>query len=148
MSRPNDMQMRCVFVCDEKDNVVATASLWDGEHFGETLQRVHWVAVSAEYQGKGIAKALLTKVLDMYNDLGYKNYIYLTSQTWSYKAINIYKSFGFKPYIGVKPKNYKAVNMESGNYEPWDYDVKNREAWFMIIDKINAYQKNNSHKRV
>jgi GNAT superfamily N-acetyltransferase len=135
MSRPDEMKIRCVFVCDDKDNVIATASLWDGKHFGKTLQRVHWVAVSYEYQGKGIAKALLTKVLDIYDDLGYRNYIYLTSQTWSYKAINIYKAFGFKPYIGKKPKNYKAVNMVS------DYEEKNKEAWNIITDKINLYQK-------
>jgi hypothetical protein len=48
--------------------------------------------------------------------------------------------FGFKPYFGEKPQNWNAVNLASGNFEPWDYKEKNIEAWDMIYGKINSYQ--------
>lgn len=54
----------------------------------------------------------------MYNECGFKSCIYLTSQTWSYKAIGIYGKFGFAPYMGEKPKNWRSVNMTSGKFEP------------------------------
>ncbi|WP_459169035.1 GNAT family N-acetyltransferase, partial [Natronospora cellulosivora (SeqCode)] len=46
--------------------MVATAFLWHGNHFGKEFQRVHWVAVHPDHQGKNIGKALITKVLEIY----------------------------------------------------------------------------------
>ena len=131
---------RMVFIVDDGDTVFGTGCVWGGKMFGEELPRLHGVAVSPEHQGKGIAKALVSKLLDIYNELGYSGYIYLTSQTWSYKAINIYMKFGFKPYLGEKPQSWTSVNLTSGNFEPWDYKEKNIEAWDMINEKINLYQ--------
>lgn len=131
---------RMVFIVDHQDKVIGTGCVWGGKVFGKELQRLHWIAVSPEHQGKGIAKALVSKLLDVYNELGYRGYIYLTSQTWSYKALNIYMKFGFTPYFGEKPQNWNAVNLTSGNFEPWDYKEKNIEAWDMIYEKINSYQ--------
>lgn len=131
LSRPVDMVKRCVFVRNDKGDIIGTASVWYGNHFGKELQRVHWVAVAKEDQKKGIAKALLTKVLDIYNELGFKDYIYLTSQTWSYKALNLYLSFGFRPYLGKMPVNWRSVAFEE----------ENKKAWKMINAKINVYQK-------
>ncbi|MEG6613552.1 GNAT family N-acetyltransferase [Pseudoclostridium thermosuccinogenes] len=126
---PELLPKQCIFVVDDDGKAAATASLWPGEHFGKTLQRVHWVAASPDYQGKGLAKALMTKVMDVYNELGYKDFIYLATQTWSYKAINIYSQFGFVPYMGQKPVNWKADN----------YEENNRLAWKMIKEKLAGY---------
>lgn len=125
---PNELEKKCVFIKDENGNIAGTASLWRGEHFGQVLQRVHWVAVSPNYQGKGLAKALISKVLDVYNDLGHKDFIYLTTQTWSYKAVKIYLDFGFEPYKGKKPVNWSGSCKE--------FDNKNLVAWDLIMDKI------------
>ncbi len=125
------LSKQCLFVLDRTGKVSATGSLWHGEHFGEAFQRIHWVATRPEYQGKGLVKALLTKLMDVYNELGHKNFIYLTSQTWSYKALNIYSQFGFKPYRGEKPVNWKADN----------FGEENRTAWEIIEGKINDYKR-------
>jgi GNAT superfamily N-acetyltransferase len=132
---------RMVFVLDDKGELVGTGSVWCGKTFGKELQRLHWIAVSPEHQGKGIAKAIVSKLLTIYNELGYSGYIYLTSQTWSYKALYIYMQFGFKPYFGEKPQNWLAVNLTSGKFEPWDYKAKNIEAWNIINEKITVYQR-------
>lgn len=88
--------------------------------------RVHWVAVNEEHQNKGIAKALITKILDIYHELGYKDYIYLTTQTWSYAAINIYLGFGFKPYLG-----------EQLPWKSYNFVEENKNAWALIFEKIH-----------
>jgi GNAT superfamily N-acetyltransferase len=129
-----------IFVVDSKGKVVGTGSVWNGNMFGKELKRLHWVAVSPMDQGKGIAKAIVTRLLDIYNTLDDCGYIYLTSQTWSYRAINVYFQFGFTPYLGEKPEKWISVNLTSGNYEPWDYNEKNMEAWKLINDKIMQYK--------
>ena len=91
---------RVMFVKDAQGEYVATAALWNGMYLGEKMQRVHWVAVSDKCAGKGIAKALISRVLDLYNSLGYEGFIYLLTATYYYPAIGIYKKFGFSYYVG------------------------------------------------
>ena len=129
------VSQRCIFVKNEFGDFVGTSSLWKGKDFGDELkERIHWLSVDSNHQGKGIAKALISRSLDIYNELGCEGGIYVTSQTWSYKAINIYLDFGFVPYVGVKPINWicKGENFEH----------ENREAWDLIINKISDYQVN------
>jgi len=117
---------RMLFVLDESNLLAGTGCLWDGNHFGRTLQRLHWIAVSPGHQGRGIAKAIVSRLLDLYNELGYGGYIYLTSQTWSYRALNMYAGFGFRPYMGEKPVNWRCG----------DFAKESAEAWRMIFEKI------------
>jgi len=125
---PDELSAKCLFVKDSAGSVVATASIWRGEHFGRTLQRIHWVAVHPGHQGKGLAKALLAQTLNLYNKLGYTDFVYLTTQTWSYKAINLYLQFGFEPYLGSRPTRW------SGTDEQFDRDKVT--AWELIRNKI------------
>lgn len=126
------------YITDPNGEPVATGSIWDGDHFGVTRKRLHWIAVSPRHQGKGLAKALLTQLLDVYREMDRPEPPYLTSQTWSYRALNLYMRFGFEPYLGEKPANWQSANLTSGNFEPWDFDEKNREAWAMIREKIDG----------
>lgn len=126
LSNIEDLKKKMIFVKDESGEIVGTAAVWEGNHFGTVYQRVHWVAVSKKHSGRGIAKALVTKVLDIYNDLGYENYIYLSSQTRSYDALNIYLKFGFKPYMGEKPLNWDSKNFKE----------ENKIAWNIISEKL------------
>jgi len=132
MRYPNDLSKKCVFVRDEAGKTVGTASIWRGIQFGQELHRVHWVAVHPHHQGKGIAKALISKVLDIYNALSYKHVVYLTSQTWSYKAIRIYLDFGFVPYTGEKPINWSGT--------PEQFRADNATAWKIIMGQIGRYR--------
>lgn len=131
----------CVFVTACDGNLAGVALLCDGNLFGDARKRVHWVTVAPTYQNRGICGAMLTKLMDIYNECGFEKGIYLTSQTWSYKAIGIYKKFGFTPYLGEKPKYWRSINMASGKFEPWDYKEKTLKAWAMIEDKLDQYSK-------
>lgn len=127
------LKTRGLFLYGPDGRLAASALLWYGNHFGSRSARVHWVAVAPQEQGKGLCKALMTLLMDRCMELGETGLIYLTSQTWSYKAIGIYEKFGFLPYAGPCPESWRPA---SG-----DYSRETAEAWALIDEKLRAYQK-------
>ncbi|MGI5959892.1 MAG: GNAT family N-acetyltransferase [Massiliimalia sp.] len=139
-----EMRRRMVFVMDDRGELTGIGALWPGWTFGREDQRLHWIAVKPKYQGLGIAKAIVSKLLDLYNDMGYSGYLYLASQTWSYKALRIYYLFGFEPYLGEKPQRWISADFTTDPPQPWDYKQKNEEAWTMIRAKWQEYDEKRS----
>ena len=90
---------RVIFVKDPDGDYIATGSLWSGFFNGEICQKLHWIAVSDKCAGKGIAKALTSRLMDLYNDLGCEGFIFLVTGSCYYPAINIYRKFGFSEYV-------------------------------------------------
>jgi len=120
---------RCLFV-EYKGEKVGTATAWYGDHLGEKAPRIHWVGVKPEHQGKGICKYLIQAVLEVYEKHN-ESPVYLTTQTWSYKAINIYQQYGFtRNDIGDR-------NQVSGSQG--SFDVNYEKAWLLIDKKIEDY---------
>jgi GNAT superfamily N-acetyltransferase len=132
MDKKDLLKDRCIFIRDVNGRFAATAMVWPGNHLGLIKERIHWVCVHQDYQGKGLAKAILTKALDIFNSLGNDEMIYLTTQTNSYKAVNIYLKFGFRQFEGEKPDAWKCT-------ESWEEDIE--KAWEIINVKINEYRK-------
>lgn len=95
---------RVLFVMSPDGDYAATASLWDGNFFGEHIDRLHWLAVYDKYAGRGIAKALFTRLMDLYNELGLSGRLYLWTGARYFVAISMYRKFGFIEYMGnVEP---------------------------------------------
>lgn len=117
---------RFVFVQAPNGELIGTAMLWDGDTFGEMASRIHWVAVLDSHGGKGIAKALLSKILGINKN----DFVYLTTQTGSYQAIYLYQKFGFEKYIGKTPEKWKTA----------DFQDENETAWQIIENKIAEHQ--------
>ena len=124
---------RVIFVKDPSGEIIATSALWDGEYLGELSQRIHWVCVTDKCTGLGIAKAMLTRLLDMYNERGYSDFIHLWTGTRNYAAIAIYKSFGFEFYHG-------DINPRSNQKED-GFFTQNENAISFIENKIKQYGK-------
>lgn len=123
---------RSAFIYGPDGKLAASGILWYGYHFGSPRRtRLHWVAVAPEEQGKGLCKALMTILMDVYHVCGKTHGIYLVSQTWSYKALNIYRQFGFKPYHGPQPAGWKT--------ETDDFEQETCAAWDLIEEKLRAY---------
>lgn len=120
LDRPELARTRCFFVKAPNGTVAATASLWDGDLFGPVLPRIHWVAVGPAWQGFGLAKALLSHLFDLFQVVETGHYLYLVSQTWSYKAIHLYQRFGFQPYRGPRPQHSDNKNFMDDNVKAWD----------------------------
>jgi GNAT superfamily N-acetyltransferase len=89
---------RQCFLVDSNDSPIGTATAWMGDHGGQSLGRIHWLAIVPVEQGKGLAKSLLSTVCERLKNLGH-NSAFLTTQTIRIAAINLYLKFGFVPAV-------------------------------------------------
>ncbi len=91
------MEARCLFLEDTDSHAIGTSTAWYNDAFnGRDYGRIHWIAVRPEYQGRGLAKPLLAATLGRIAEL--HDRAYLTTQTTSVRAINLYLDFGFVPF--------------------------------------------------
>lgn len=91
-----DLAERMLFIQAPDGQICATATAWYGTWYGVPMGRLHWVAVIPAYQGLGLSKALVSRLL--YLLANYHDMAYLTSQTISWKAIKVYLDYGFAPF--------------------------------------------------
>ncbi len=99
------LNKRMIFIENENKEKIATATAFFIEEENKEVAKLHWIATTQKEQGKGLAKPLLYKTMETMKQLGYKKCI-LHTQTTSYKAVNMYLSFGFIPY--EKEKNQQG----------------------------------------
>lgn len=88
----------------------ATATAW---HETDGRGHLHYVAIDAAHQGRGLSRPLVGLALERMAKLGHAR-AFLTTQTASWVAIRIYWEFGFRP-------------------APWS--VRDREGWEIVSQK-------------
>ena len=110
-----ELYRRCLFIENENGIRVATANAWWSYVGDDRRAWLHWVSVARGYQGLGLGKAVISRVTRLLEEIEGDVDFYLNTQTWSYKAINIYKQFGWEPtdekalYPGKLKKDYKKA---------------------------------------
>jgi GNAT superfamily N-acetyltransferase len=88
---------RQCYLQDPQGQAIGTATAWFDDHFqGGRWGRVHWVAIVPEYQGRGLAKPLMTAVCQRLRELGHDR-AFLRTTASRVSAINLYLRFGFGP---------------------------------------------------
>jgi len=97
MSNPKELSRRCLFIETDEGKKVATANAWWSHVEDERRAWLHWVSVANDYQGLGLGKAIVSRVTQLLLEIEGDVDFYLSTQTWSYKAIDIYKQFGYQP---------------------------------------------------
>lgn len=122
-----------LFVRNKEGAAVATGALWDGDFLGERLRRIHWIAVSDECRGLGIAKAIICRLLELNSELCSDKPIYLWTGTRYYPAVSIYLSFGFDFYEGKTDPQ--------GLLSEADFVLKNQKGISIIRKKISERKK-------
>jgi ribosomal protein S18 acetylase RimI-like enzyme len=96
-----ELRSRMIFLLDELGTTVGTGTAWyDKRRRSGEYGRLHWIAIIPSYQGRHLAKPLVSEVMKIL--VRRHNTIYLTTQTSSYKAVNLYLDFGFRPFIQCK----------------------------------------------
>jgi GNAT superfamily N-acetyltransferase len=94
----DEFYRRCLFICESEDKPVASCIIW--RSYG-LINTVGWLRVLPEYEGNGLGRALLSKIL---KDVQFP--VYLHTQPTSLRAIKLYSDFGFKlitdPMIGYR----------------------------------------------
>lgn len=93
---PEELKRRMIFVRDPRGELVATSTAWWNDKGERKVPILHWVAVAPSAQGKGIGKAIVSEAIKRKVALEGDEDLYLSTQTWSYKAINIYRQAGFE----------------------------------------------------
>ena len=105
----DELYRRLLFIETCEGVKVATANAWwsyINKGWRNTLSKddtderrawVHWVSVDPKYQGLGLGKAVTSRVMEIMRDIEGDVDMYLSTQTWSYKAVDIYKKCGFEP---------------------------------------------------
>ena len=113
-SDPAAMPERCFFLSDEHGEAIGTATAWYKDVEGERVGLVHWVAIVPDYQGRGLAKPLLTAVMNRLAER--HDRVILNTDTPRLVAIKVYLDFGFVP------------------------DLRNdddRRAWLMVRERLD-----------
>ncbi len=92
------ISLRQYYLCDHAGKEVGTATAWfNNELAGPGYGRIHWVAVCPDHQGRGLAKALTTKLCRRFIELGHTKAL-VTTENFRLNAIGLYRKFGFEPY--------------------------------------------------
>jgi GNAT superfamily N-acetyltransferase len=94
-----ELSRRMLFLLDGDDRPVGTSTGWADDFADRAIPgRVHWVAIHPHYQGRKLAKPLLSRTLQLLRDLGHPN-AYLMTSTGRTPAITLYLRYGFVPTI-------------------------------------------------
>lgn len=93
----DELNKRCFFIIDNVSGEkigTATVSLLKVEEFGYKAA-IDWVAIKKSYQGRGLAKPLISKFMEIANTLGHDKVI-LHTQTTTWLAAKLYLDYGFE----------------------------------------------------
>ena len=67
---PEELPRRQCFLLDAASQPIGTATAWfDDSYHGQAWGRLHWVAILPEFQGRGLAKPLLSLVCGRLREL-------------------------------------------------------------------------------
>lgn len=112
----DELAQRQFYVCDDSGRAVGMATAWYNDDFeGQSIGRLHWVAVIPEMQGKRLALPLVTTALQRLKDLGHEE-CYLRTYSIRKKAIKLYLKLGFQPLIKSDEDraNWQTIAREYG----------------------------------
>ena len=84
-----------LFVLNKDNDVVGSCIAWQDMQGNHIVSSLHWLVVQEQYQGLGLGKALCTAAMNIYAQHGAFP-VYIHTQPWSWKAILLYRSLGFK----------------------------------------------------
>jgi ribosomal protein S18 acetylase RimI-like enzyme len=93
----SELNKRCIFIVNDSTNEkvgTATISLLKTKEYNYEAA-VDWFAIKKRYQGRGLAKPLISKFIEIAKDLGHKKLI-LHTQTTTWLAAKLYLDYGFE----------------------------------------------------
>lgn len=95
----------CLFLCDADNQPVATCFAWKA--YGR-FTTIHWFKVRKALEDRGLGRAMLSEVMRRIAPEDYP--VYLHTQAGSYRAIHLYRDFGFAvltdPMIGARNNQF------------------------------------------
>lgn len=132
-----ELDKRCIFIVDNLTGEkigTATVSLLKEKQFVYDAA-IDWVAIKRKYQGKKLARPLISKVVELARDLGHKQII-LHTQTNTWLAAKLYLDYGFEILNDDEVEgwsilktltNHEKLNVYNSMPIEEIYDIKNVE---------------------
>ena len=90
-----ELRRRSWFVFAEDGTPAGSCIAWQDPRGGETAASLHWMVVASRFRRRGIGRALCQTVLNFYAEQG-ETPVYIHTQPWSWKAVLLYGSLGFR----------------------------------------------------
>lgn len=84
-----------LFLLNDKDQVIGSCISWTDERQGCNVNSLHWLVVNELYQGNGHGRMLCREAINRFY-LHNQKPIYIHTQPWSWKAVLLYISLGFR----------------------------------------------------
>lgn len=90
-----EVKRRTIFIQNKNGEKIATFTAWWNYTGNRRHPFMHWVAVKPQYQGLGLGKAIISKGINLMVEIEGDCDMYIPTQTWSHKAIKLYRWAGF-----------------------------------------------------
>ena len=87
---------RIFFAIAPDGEIVGSVIAWEHDPRGMGIRALNWVVVRDDHQRKGLGKALCQTALRLFRREDNSLPVYLHTQPWSWKAILLYISLGFR----------------------------------------------------
>ena len=84
-----------LFLLDPEGEIAGTCTAWKDPRGDSLVSSLHWLAVEEKYQGRGLGRALCLAVMNVFAEQNGMP-VYIHTQPWSWKAILLYLSVGFR----------------------------------------------------
>ena len=89
------MMNNILFLLNEDNQVVGSCIAWQDKRKESIVSSLHWLVVDEKYHGMGLGRALCCATMKIFEEQA--NFpVYIHTQPWSWKAIFLYLSLGFK----------------------------------------------------
>ena len=92
----SELPGRMYFITAPNGEKIATVTAFFELDDPKNSGRLHWVAIRREYQGRGLARPLISMALQRMRELGHGD-LYVSTQTNTWLAARLYMDFGFRP---------------------------------------------------
>lgn len=83
------------FLLNSEQMVIGSCIAWQDRRRDVFVPSLHWLIVDDAYQGRGLGRALCCEIMNIFEEQG-QFPVYIHTQPWSWKAIFLYLSLGFK----------------------------------------------------
>lgn len=84
-----------LFLVNENKMIIGSCIAWQDKRKDSVVSSLHWLVVDEKYHGIGLGKALSYATMNIFEEQK-KFPVYIHTQPWSWKAIFLYLSLGFK----------------------------------------------------
>lgn len=131
-----ELPKRCIFIVDDNTNEkvgTATISLLKEPEYGYN-GAVDWIAIKKRYQGRKLAKPLISKFMEVANDNGHSKLI-LHTQTTTWLAAKLYLDYGFEVLNKEEKEGWSIIKTLTNHSILNEYDTILQEE---ILDNRNV----------